>query len=193
MGYRQLRTRVAKLERQLPKPPPQDKQRKKQLRHLDRRLTQLCEKASQLMTTEEATKIHEALREWSESSQGPYANWFGELLNGRCRLPELDPAPMRDLLMAWLSPNCDSLSCVCRQCGLMYPHHRWPSSNERNSWPEDVSRVGPRPRDDVLEFFSSCPGCGASTKDFDWAHLVHESCRPWMAQDGCIKRTASVD
>jgi hypothetical protein len=186
MGYRQLRTRVAKLERQLPKPPPLDKQRERRLRQLDRRLTELCKKASHLMTAEEIEKISEALTEWDESSQGPYAKWLDGLLNGHCRLPELDPARMKDLLMAWLSPNCDTLACVCRHCGLMYPNHRSPKSGWK--LPGKVSRVGPPPRYNIHEFFSICPGCGASTKDYDWAHLVHESYRPWMERDGFVGR-----
>jgi hypothetical protein len=190
MSYRQLNARLAKLEVQLPKPSiVQDRPARKQRARLARRLVRLFEPAGRLMTEEESEKLDQALRQWIEGRHGPYAMWFEEILCGRGRLPALDAAAMKGLLLAWLSPARDQFACVCRQCGLLYPHHRWPPYNEWKLLPGKVPRVGSPPWYDLPEFFASCPGCGASTNDFDWSHLVDGVYRPWMALDGYMGRS----
>jgi hypothetical protein len=71
-----------------------------------------------------------------------------------------------------VSPERDSFARVCRQCGLEYPDHQKPPLSQ---W---KPRQGP-PWFDTPDCFAACPGCGASIKDFDWAHLVDGKDPPW--------------
>ena len=83
MGCRRWRTRLAELERLLPKPlPPEDPQREKRRRLVRQRLVRLCKEACPLLTGEEQIKVAEALRQWAETEQGPYAWWFRDLFRG---------------------------------------------------------------------------------------------------------------
>ena len=187
MRHRQWRKRLAKLDVLLPQAPTVDvKERQIRCRQVVRRLARLCEQACELMTEGEQIKVAEGFRQWVEAEQGPYAWWFRELFQGHCRLPELAPATMKELLVAWLSPDCDSMTRVCRGCGLLYPQPRVPPLNEWKLLPGKVPQVGPSPWYDLPVFFPSCPGCGASTLDIDWSHLVDQADRPWMALDGYV-------
>ena len=128
----------------------------------------------------------EGLRQWVEAEQGPYAWWFRALFWGCCRLPELAPVTMKQLLVAWLSPDCEPMTRVCRGCGLLYPHPRLSSLRDLKLLPGKVPLVGPPPWYDFPVYFPSCPGCGASPNDIDWSHLVDRLDRPWMALDGYV-------
>jgi hypothetical protein len=121
----------------------------------------LIEQALPLMTDSEQESVDQALNQILENCSSPYEGWLSNLREGRCRLPELKPEAMKVLLLAWLSPDDDSLSVVCNQCGLEYPH-RW----------------GPP------GFFAACPGCGASSRDMNWSHLTDLTHRPWKEMDG---------
>ena len=80
MGCRRWRTRLAELERHLPKPLPlEDPQREKRRLLVGQRLVRLCKEACSLLTEEEQIKVAESLRQWAEAEQGPYARWFREL------------------------------------------------------------------------------------------------------------------
>jgi hypothetical protein len=183
----QLKTRVAKLERCLPDPPiPEDDEREKRRRRVQRRLDRLCQEASRLLTEEQARNVQEALRQWGDDRRGPYARWFRELLHGRCRLPELAPSTMKELLLVWLSPDCDDFTSVCRGCGLLWPKKRSPPPKEWKLLPGKVPLVGPPPWYDLPVFFEGCPGCGASANDMDWSHLIDGIHRPWMELDGYV-------
>jgi hypothetical protein len=196
MRHRQWRKRLAKLDVILPQAPTVDVQeRQKRRRQVVRRLVRLCEQACELMIEGEQISVAEGFRQWAEAERGPYAWWFRDLFQGRCRLPELAPATMKELLVAWLSPDCDHMTRVCRGCGLLYPHPRVPPRTEWKLLPGKVPRVGPPPWYDLPVIFPSCPGCGASPNDIDWSHLVDRLDRPWMALDGYVGfpiRTVSV-
>ena len=151
-----------------------------------KRHVQVRRNGGPLLTEEEQIKVAEALRQWAETEQGPYAWWFRELFHGSCRLPELAPQTMKQLLVAWLSPDCDHMTRVCRGCGLLYPHPRSSSLRDLKLLPGKVPLVGPPPWYDFPVYFPSCPGCGASPNDIDWSHLVDRLDRPWMAQDGYV-------
>jgi hypothetical protein len=187
-----MRSRLAELERLLPKPPiPEDAERKKLRRQVQQRLDRLCQEACRLLTEEQARSVEEALRQWVDARWGPYARWFRELLGGRCRLPELAPATMKELLLVWLSPDCDDFTSVCRRCGLLFPRKRSSPWKEWKLLPGKVPLVGPPPWYDVPVFFESCPECGASTNDMDWSHLIDGVHRPWMELDGYVGLPAS--
>lgn len=187
MSYRRMRTRLEELDRRLPALPISENPHEvKRRRQLARRLVRLIQNASPLFTEEEDEKVASALAQWGETEMGPYSGWLRDLFQGHCRLPELAPESMKQLLLAWLSPDCDSLTSVCRNCGLLYPRRRRPPVTQWKLLPEKVPGEGALPRYDLPEFFSSCPGCGASPRDFDWSHLVREVSRPWMGLDGYV-------
>ena len=187
MGCRRWRTRLAELERCLPKPLLlEDPQREKRRLLVGQRLVRLCEQACELMTQEEQIDVAEGFKQWAEAVGGPYRWWFRDLFQGRCRLPELAPATMKELLVTWLSPDCDPMTQVCRGCGLLYPHPRLSSLRDLKLLPGKVPLVGPPPWYDFPVYFPSCPGCGASPNDIDWSHLVDRLDRPWMALDGYV-------
>jgi hypothetical protein len=187
MRHRQWRKRLEKLDVLLPPAPTVDVQeRQKRRRQVAHRLVRLCEQACELMTQEEQINVAEGFKQWAEAQGGPYRWWFRDLFQGRCRLPELAPATMKELLVKWLSPDCDPMTRLCRGCGLQYPQPRDPPLNEWKLLPGKEPLVGPPPWYDLPAFFPSCPGCGASMSDFDWSHLVDHVDRPWMALDGYV-------
>ena len=186
MRHRHRRKRLARLDLLLPQAPTIDiEERQKRRRQVVSRLFRLCEQACELMTEKEQIKMAEGIKQWAEAGQGPYRWWFGELFRGHCRLPELAPATMKELLVAWLSPDCDPMTKGCRGCGLLYPQPHVPLSNLK-LLPGKQPRVGPPPWYDVPVFFSSCPGCGASHLDIDWSHHVDGVDRAWKALDGYV-------
>lgn len=167
-----LGKRVGRLERLLPPPPADDEQRRKCLARLDARLGRLLRDAAGLMAAEEARPVEDALRLWNESAGGPFADWFRDLAEGRCGLPELSAGAAKALLLAWVSPHRDAWNRVCRRCGLGYPSHKAPPLSEWKALPGRVPLQGPPPWYDLPDFFTGCPGCGASVLEMDWAHLV---------------------
>jgi hypothetical protein len=184
MGSRHLYGRLARLEQRLPAPvppPPEDKERRRRLERQAARLGDLIEAAAALMSEEECQRVGAALEQWNDRQAGPYAGWFCDLARERCRLPDLAPAAMKAVLLAWLSPECDSGARVCRPCGLEYPSHKSPPMSEWKVLPGKVPFQGPPPGYDLPDFFDACPGCGASLLDFDWASLVESASPPWKA------------
>jgi len=121
----------------------------------------------------------------SEDS-GPYWRWLSDLCDGRSRLPALPPETMQALLLTWLSPEVNTYAIVCRQCGLEYPDHKSPPLSQWKLLPGKRPQEGPPPWYDLPCFFLVCPGCGASTFDMDWAHLVGQEHRSWMELDGFV-------
>src|SRR2546423_974207 len=87
------------------------------------RLCDLLDAAFPLLTEADAEAIEPAIAALEEGRTGPYANWFRHLADGWCRLPMMPPSAVRELLLAWLSPDADG-GMVCRRCGLEYPRHR---------------------------------------------------------------------
>jgi hypothetical protein len=180
-----LRARVAALEERCPPLPPSPSKAaegrwRRRLCLVDGRLVQLLDAAEQLLTDEERRQVQEALRQWQEQRGGAYATWFKDLALGGCRLPELAPAVMKELLLAWLSPLCE-LAYVCQRCGLEYPRHAAPSRWQGP--PDTMGLQAAPPQYEVLACFSACPGCAAPTQEIDWAHLPRPR-RPWMNLDG---------
>jgi hypothetical protein len=181
-----LKARVAGLEKLLPppaRPHPLPKQRAKRVRLVEKRLSHLVEEALRTMTVEQRGPVEAALGQWIEEQNGPYSRWFWDLGSGNCRLPEIPAQVMKELLLAWLSPEIGFGVPVCRQCGLEYPH-RQPPLKQWKLLPGKVPCQGPPPWYDLPTFFGTCPGCGASAYDIDWSHQVPS--RPWMEWDGCV-------
>lgn len=191
MSYRRMKTRLEELNRRLPAlPTSEGSHEMKRRRQVAQRLVRLIKKTIPLFTEEEDEKVASALTQWGENRTGPYRSWLGDLFRGNCRLPELAPETMKQLLLAWLSPDCDVFTPVCRNCGMLYPNRRW-SWKELKLLPGKVPFEGSPPWYDVPEFFHSCPACGASSRDIDWSHFVGEINRPWMALDGYVGRVVS--
>jgi hypothetical protein len=185
MGLRTLRARLAALEELLPPPRPSTNPAQyERLCAVDQRLVQLLDESDKLLSAEERTTVHEALRQWREEGGGPYFTWFRDLGWARCRLPELPAMVMKDLLLSWLSPEVDG-GMVCRHCGLEYPRHRYPPLGEWKLLPGKTPGEDPPPWYDLPEFFRACPGCGASTYEIDWPTTLAGH-RPWMDMDGCV-------
>jgi hypothetical protein len=186
MGLQRLRARLAALEQRFPVPRSSvaDVERLKRLGQVDERLIFLLDEADKLLGEEGRTVVQEALRQWQEERAGPYRMWFADLGDGFCRLPQLPAAAMKELLLAWLSPQCDG-GLVCWHCGLEYPRHRTPPLNAWKVLPGRVPLQGSPPWYDLPEFFRACPGCGTSTYEIDWP-MTLAGHRPWMDMDGCV-------
>jgi hypothetical protein len=185
-----LQRRVARLERLWPAPPPplpEDNLRKKRWASVAHRFVLLARQAGELMCDAEREQVRLAVKQLMDNFGGPFAAWVRHLQDGWCRLPELQPAVMKELLLTWLRPEVDG-GMVCSQCGLEYPKHKYPPTSEWKLLPGKKPREGPPPWYDLPQFFSACPNCGASSYDIDWPHLIRECCRPWMELDGFAGR-----
>jgi hypothetical protein len=180
-----LRQRLARVERLLPPAPPEDRARQRQWEKVFARWERLLGAAVPLLSTAERPQVEGAVAQLADAPHGPYAAWLRDLSEGRCRLPELAPAVMRELLLAWLSPQADG-GMVCRRCGLEYPRHRSPPLSEWKLLPGRKPLEGPPPWYDLPELFRTCPGCGASRYDIDWPHLTREGHPPWKDLDGFV-------
>jgi rubredoxin len=178
-----LRRRIEHLERLRPPPAPDDGQGWERKRRVLRRWVQLVDVAVPLVPDQQRGRVQEALEQLRADYGGPYRTWLIDLCDGCCRLPELAPAVMKDLLLAWLSPDADG-AVVCKACGLEYPHHRPSPQNASRVLPGRSPVEGAPPWYDVPEFFESCPHCGASRHEMDWPHLVPMHDHPWKRLDG---------
>ena len=154
-----LKRRVERLEERLPPLSPDDASAQKRWEEVVARFFRLLEQAAELLGPDEEAAVEHALRILTEDPvwSGPYACWLQDLRDGWCRLPDLPPAVMKDLLLAWLTPGVTG-GVTCKDCGLEYPH------------------VNYRP------LLAACPGC--ASPEWDWAHLVRDYDRAWKALDG---------
>jgi hypothetical protein len=181
-----LRHRVARLERLHPPPPPPTQEellRPKRWKQITDRLVGIIEQAAPLLNEAQQAQVSQGFEPIDVKCDGPYGKWLNDLLEARCRLPELAPEAGKDLLLAWLSPEAEG-GTVCRQCGLEYPQHRHPPMREWKLLPGKTPMEGPPPWYDLPEFFRACPNCGASRYDMDWPHLIRDKYYPWMELDG---------
>jgi hypothetical protein len=169
-AYSRFGSRLARLEKRLPPPPPMPN-----LRRMHRefgRPTRQVRAAAPLLTEEEDERDCKAVDEWLEGQAGTYAQSLRELENGRCTVPKVAPEAMKALLLAWLSPQCDTLARVCRQCGLEYPDHKSPPMAEWKLLPGKVPLVGEPPWYDLPDFFAACPSFGESVYEVDPPHRI---------------------
>ena len=181
-----LQRRIERLERlRPPPPPPEDDQRLRRKRRVLKRWKRLARAALPLLPDDLGEGLPEAIRRLKENNGGPIGIWLRHLFRGWCRLPELAPAVMKDLLLAWVSPDADG-SVVCNACGLEYPQHRRPPLHEWKLLPGRRPNEGTPPWFDLPEFFRSCPHCGASSIEMDWPHLVLQNDHPWKQLDGYV-------
>ncbi len=175
--------RLEQLERRAPaslEVPSLDPEAEKRLERTLGRLQHLMVAAGELMSEEEVQQVTQALAEWNADERGPFADWMHDLMWERSCVPEMPAEAMRTLLLAWLSPERSTFSRVCRHCGLEYPDHRYPPHSEWKVLPGKVPLEGEPPWYDLPDFFTACPGCGASVREFDWAHLIGNDA-PWKA------------
>jgi hypothetical protein len=183
-----LRRRLARLERLLPLPPPPSPEellREERWKQIAARWMNFFEQAAPLLTDPQYAQANQGLQQLKEACDGPFGPWLRDLSRGWCRLPKLTPEAMKDLLLAWLSPEA-TRGQICRQCGLEYPLPRLPPSSEWKLLPGKRPMEGHPPWYDLPEFFQECPGCGASRFNMDWPHLVEDKHYPWMEWDGYI-------
>ena len=161
----------------------------KRLELVGNRLSNQLVDALALMNDGEKGPVQAAWHQWTAGQGGPYELWFTDVFGGHCRLPKLPALIVKTLLLTWLSPEVDRLARpVCIHCGLEYPQHCLPPMSEWKLLPGKTPWEGPAPWYDLPEFFPSCPGCGASRGDIDWARFSRETHRPWMAMDDCLIR-----
>jgi hypothetical protein len=152
------------------------------------RLDLLISQAAELMTDAERDHVNLAGEQLEHGLGGPYGAWIRDLRDGRCRLPELQPTVMKDLLLTWLSPEVDG-GLVCKECGLEYPKHKSPPLSQWKLLPGKKPMEEPGPWYDLPEFFRACPNCGAvSYSGTDWPHQVRNYNRPWKELDGYVGR-----
>jgi hypothetical protein len=94
-----MRRRLTRLEALLPPPPSPDLLiRMQRCGPIFDRWHDLGAAASQLMCPEEEDRVLSAVQQLHETWLGPYGVWFWCLCEGHCRLPELTPQVMKDLL-----------------------------------------------------------------------------------------------
>jgi hypothetical protein len=151
------------------------------------RWERLLGQALPLLGPADRGRVTAAATQLEEEFGGPYRDWLRHLAEGLCRLPQLPPAAMKDLLLAWLSPEADG-GMVCRQCGLEYPRHRSPPLSEWKLLPGKRPLEGPPPWYDLPELFLACPGCGGSRFEIDWPNHTEQLQRPWKELDGFVGR-----
>jgi hypothetical protein len=183
-----LRSRVVRLERFLPPRPAsaaEDLKRQRRWHQVVDRWERLLRGAEPLLSAAEQEHVDLALKALVDNCGGPCADWLRDLRDGWCRLPELSPKAMKELLLAWLSPQADGGQVCCR-CGLEYPRHQIPPLRAWKLLPGKKPLEGPPPWYDLPMLFSVCPGCGAASADFDWPHRTRECRRAWMDEDGFV-------
>jgi hypothetical protein len=181
-----VRSKLERLERQLPPPPPpspEDRRRQRRWARITRRFFDLVEQAAPLMNEVEQQQIGDALEACFEKLDGPLRPWVRNLQFGRCRLPELTPEVMKAVLFSWFHPDIEN-EMTCNHCGLAYPHlNPGPQSTWRRL-PGKIPFESPPPWYDLPRVFDACPCCGASTYDMTWSHLTQEMDLPWKKLDG---------
>jgi hypothetical protein len=183
-----LQHRLAHLERLLPPPPserPEVLRREALWEFVLVRWERLVRRAMSLMTNAEREGVVQAAEQLLADFSGPYAFWLADLCDGRCRLPLLPPAAMKDLLLAWLSPEADG-GRVCVRCGLEFPQHKTPPQGEWKVLPGKRPLDGPPPWYDLPELFSCCPSCGAPSREADWPSVTGQAHRAWKKLDGFV-------
>ncbi len=163
--------RLAQLERLRLPPPPIDRPSLERQYRILKRWVQLAHAALPLVPEEQLSGMREALGQLGEHLRGPYDTWLQDLRDGWCRLPQLAPAAMKDLLLAWLSPEADG-GTVCAACGLEFPRRRPPPLSAWKLLPGRRPFEGTPPWYDLPEFFRFCSHCGVSSFEADWPHLV---------------------
>jgi hypothetical protein len=162
-----LKSRLERLEQRLPPPPLEDREDQQRWRPISRRFGKLLESAWSLMSADERQHFEQAVEAVPDVTRGPLGRWLLDLRDGRCRLPELSPPAMKDLLLGWLHPEAGQ-PMVCNGCGLEYPRRKRP----------------PHAGIPVAGFFDACPGCGASRYDTSWPDRTPSLDLPWKALDG---------
>jgi hypothetical protein len=183
MARSAMQRRVPELERRYP-PPPDRQREQRRFNKVWNRFTKLLDGVESLLTPEQDQQLEQALHD-GPGRKELIDGWLRNLQEGRCRLPKLSPEVMRDLLVAWLSPECNG-GVVCRGCGLEYPKHRHPHYSEWKLLPGKEPGVSPPPYYDLPEFFKQRPHCGAARLDIDAAGEEQRFERPWMKLDGCV-------
>jgi hypothetical protein len=189
-----MKRRVARLEQRLPptpQPAQEDLLRQQQWGEILRRWEALYQAAVPLLADAEREGVAAAFAELAGAFRGPYATWLGHLDKGWCRLPQLPPTVMKDLLLTWCSPAVDG-GQVCNRCGLEYPCHKRPPLSEWKVLPGKKPLEGSPPWYDLPEFFPACPCCGAALFDITWPHRTVESSHPWQELDGYVSRSRTA-
>src|SRR5260370_11611186 len=113
-----INRRVERLENALPCPPADDLRQQRWDAVVDR-FAQLYLDAEPLLAGDEKERVLEALGQLVADRTGPFANWLWHLQEGWCRLPALSPQAMKDVLVAWVSPQ-EYGGRACTRCGLEY-------------------------------------------------------------------------
>jgi hypothetical protein len=184
-----VRTRLERLERQLPPPSPptrEDRQEQRRWGRLVHRLFSLLSQVEPLLNEAEQPLVNEALEAYVTDQSGALSHWLRDLREGRCRLPELSPETMKQVLLSFFHPACGD-PMVCNQCGLecaRYDDHLM----GRHFDPPDPEHWAQMARDyGWRRSFEQCPGCGAF-RDYTWPHLTVGMDLPWKALDGWMGR-----
>jgi hypothetical protein len=178
------------LERRCPAPAPrEDPARQRRWEAVLDRWECLLQQAWALLSEAEQGRVSAAVTQLAEEFDGPYRSWLRGLHDGWSRLPELQAATMRELLLAWLSPEADG-GRVCRGCGLECPRHRSPPVNQWILLPGKTPLVGPPPWYDLPELFPVCPACAESRFETDWPWQVESRPYPWEVLDGYVGKRA---
>jgi hypothetical protein len=177
-----MNRRVERLEHSLP--PAADDRWQQCWDAVVDRFAQLVLDAEPLLVGDEQQRVGAALGQLVAERIGPLSAWLWHLREGWCRLPELSLPAMKDLLVAWVSPEAAG-SRVCNRCGLDYPKHQTPMTR----WqllPGKQYRVGPPPWFDLPDFFTACPSCGNSVFDVDSPHRTERTAHAWKELDGFV-------
>jgi hypothetical protein len=154
-----LKRRLERLEQVVPPPSAGEELRQQRWVQVVERFLGLAEQAGALLSPDERLRVEQGLAALVESGGfgGPYAGWLRDLEDGWCRLPRLEPAAMKELLLAWLQPGIHG-GVSCRECGVGWPHQHY------------------------HPVLAACPGCGSPT--WDWSHLVEGFDRAWKGSEG---------
>jgi hypothetical protein len=182
-----VRSKLERLERQLPPPPPpspEERRRQRRWRKISRRFLVLVGQADAVMTEGERAAFETILDKCGDEGDQPLDSWLQDLMAGRSRLPELAAPVMKAVVLSWFQPDLDTFSYVCNQCGLQYPRLKAPPPHTWKVLPGKVPNVDPPPWYDLPELFKACPHCAASSRDVTYSHLTDDMDLPWKKLDG---------
>jgi hypothetical protein len=146
--------RVARLEEAIPPPPPPSREERsvEVVLHLFFDVI-----LSAPFTDEEAGRVLAALQIEPDSAS-PFYNVLRAIRNGWCRVPEMAPATMRDVVLAMIDrPPAALPAMTCNGCGMLAPRCDDP-----------------------------CLVCGADKKDRIWPWMSSRTAR-WLQLDRHLK------
>ena len=116
-----LRNRIEQLDKIVP-PLPEPKPEVRASAALVDLLLDAIDAAASEFSDDEAARVNAAMAE-PDDYRNPYVARIRTLRKGDCRIPEVTPAIMRDVMLGFAEPRGDRqlAAMVCNECGMFLP------------------------------------------------------------------------